>query len=98
MTDEDSPDTDSRRQRLATRKRRTRVVGAIVTVALVALGIGTAMALRDNDKTSATPADKHPTTTVTNPSPGSSIATNLRAGPPRPISHDAPLKLWIGGD
>jgi hypothetical protein len=98
MTDEAAPDTDSRRRRLATRQRRTRVVGAIVTVALIALGTGTVMALRDNDKTSATPADKHATTTVTNPSPGSSIATNLRAGPPRPLSHDAPLKLWIGGD
>ena len=97
MTDDDSPNGESRRRRLATRKRRTRIVGAIVAVALLALGTVTAMSLRDNDKTSATPAGKHPSSDATRPAPDS-IARASNAGPPRSISHDNPLRLWIGGD
>lgn len=98
MTDEESPDTDSRRQRLVTRRRRTRAVGVVVAIAVIALGIGTAMALHDRDDTSAaTPsrnrgADKGDS--VTRPS----IAPVRRLGPPRSISHSDPLRLWIAGD
>ena len=98
MTDEDAPDTDSRRRRLATRKRRTRIVGAIVAIALIALGIGTAMALRSNDNTSATPVDHRASSGNKRPAPDSSIATAHQVSPPRSISHDDPLRLWIGGD
>ena len=97
MTDEESPDTDSRRRRLATRRRRTRIVGAIVTIALIALGIGTALELRNNDEGSATPADKR-SSSIERPVPDSSIATVNKLRPPRPISHENPLRLWIGGD
>ena len=98
MTDEDSPDTDSRRRRLATRKRRTRIVVAIVAISLIALGIGTALMLRSNDETSATPADKKASSVLKRPAPDSSIATVNKLRPPRPLSHDNPLRLWIGGD
>jgi len=98
MTDEDSPDTDSRRRRLATRQRRIRVVGAVVAVALIALATGTAMALRDNDNSSATPTDKNARVKRESPAPDSSIGTVKRLGPPRLISHDNPMRLWIGGD
>jgi hypothetical protein len=98
MTDEESPDTDSRRRRLATRRRRTRIVGAIVTIALIALGIGTALAVRSDDEGSATPADKHASSANKRPAPDSSIATLNRLRPPRAISHENPLRLWIGGD
>jgi hypothetical protein len=73
-------------------------VGAILAVALIVLGTGTAMALRANDKTSATTADNEKSSTSVRSVPGSSIATVNSAGPPRAISHDLPLKLWIGGD
>ena len=98
MTDEDSPDTDSRRRRLATRKRRTRIVGAIVAISLIALGIGTALEWRSNDETSATPADKKASSAHKRPAPDSSIATVNKLRPPRRLSHDNPLRLWIGGD
>ena len=97
MTDEASPDTDSRRRRLATRRRRTRIVGAFVTIALIALGIGTALELRSNDKTSAAPADKRAAGNK-RPGPDSSIATQSKLRPPRVVTHDMPLRLWIGGD
>jgi hypothetical protein len=98
MTDEDSPSTGSRRRRLATRQRRTRIVGAVIAVALIALGTGAAMALRANDKTDATPADNRPVTDSSVPTPDSTVVRVNRLGPPRPISHNNPLKLWIGGD
>ena len=98
MTDEDSPDSNSRRRRLATRKRRTRIVGALVAIALIAAGIATAMAVRSNDDTSATPNDHRPSSANKRPAPDSSIATAHKVDPPRAISHDNPLRLWIGGD
>ena len=93
----DSPDTDSRRARLATRRRRMRIVGAVAAVVLIALCVGAAMALRSNDDTSATPAD-HRAVRRNRPQPDSSIATAKKLGPPRAISHDDPLRLWIAGD
>jgi hypothetical protein len=97
MTDQDPPDTGGRRRRLATRQRRTRVVGAIVAVALIALGTGTAMALRDNGHTSAAPADRFTPSKGKRPAPDSTIGAR-KLGPPRAISHADPLRLWIGGD
>ena len=98
MTDEDSPDTESRRRRLATRQRRTRIVGAIAAIALIATGIGTALELRSNDKTSAAPADRHAPSENAHPAPDSTVVTEHLVGPPRAISHNEPLRLWIGGD
>lgn len=98
MTDEESPDTESRQRRLATHKRRTRVVGAVVTVAVIAVAIGGVMALRDNDQTSAAPTDKPAAAKREVPAPDSSVGIVRRVGPPRLISHDNPLRLWIGGD
>jgi hypothetical protein len=97
MTDEESPDTDSRRKRLATRRGRTRAAAVIFTIALIALGIATAMSLHNHDKTSAATVDHHRAAT-NDPAPDSSIATAKQVGPPRAISHDKPLRLWIGGD
>jgi hypothetical protein len=97
MTDQDLPDTGSRRRRLATRQRRTRVVGAIIAVALIALGTGTAMALRDSGDTSAPPTGRLAPSNGKHPAPDSTSATRT-LGPPRAISHADPMRLWIGGD
>jgi hypothetical protein len=94
----DSPDSESRRARLATRRRRMRIVSAIVAVTLIALCVGAAMALRSNDDTSATPADHRAARGNQRPQPDSSVATAKKLGPPRAISHDDPLRLWIAGD
>jgi hypothetical protein len=99
MTDEESPDTDSRRKRLAKRRRRTRAVGVVLAIALIALGIGTGMALHNRDDTSAATPGRNPGAdkgdSVTQPS---IIAPVRRLRPPRSISHSDPLRLWIGGD
>src|SRR6185503_9488033 len=84
----DSPDTNSRRARLATRRRRMRIVGAVAAVALIALCVGAALALRSEDDTSATPADHRAARGNERPRPDSSIATAKNLGPPRAISHD----------
>jgi hypothetical protein len=96
MTDEQSPDSIDRRTRLATRRRRIRVVGTVVLIVLVVLGVSAAKALRSNDGTPTAPG-KHalginvdPTTTP------SGLPAGLK--PPRPLSHADPLRLWIGGD
>ncbi|MDQ1466632.1 MAG: uncharacterized protein QOH10_1047 [Actinomycetota bacterium] len=97
MTDQDPPATGGRRRKLATRQRRTRIVGAVVAIALIALGTGTAMAVRNNGDTPAAPVDRVAPAKGKRPAPDSTIATR-KLRPPRPISHADPLRLWIGGD
>jgi hypothetical protein len=97
MTDQDPPDTGSRRRRLVTRQRRTRIVGAIIAVALIALGTGTAMALRDKGDPSAAPTDRRAPSQGKRPAPDSTSAKRT-LGPPRAINHADPMRLWIGGD
>jgi hypothetical protein len=98
MTDEASPDTTSRRKRLATRRLRTRAVGIAVTVALIVLAVATASAWRSPDTTSAATNNTTPHVKngrlVTEPS----ITAAHKTGPPRVISHADPMRLWIGGD
>lgn len=96
MTDEQSPDSQSRRTRLATRRRRIRVVGVVVMIALVVAGVGTAKALRSNDGAPPAPG-KHALGTTVDPTTTSGGATGTSI-PPRPLSHADPLRLWIGGD
>ena len=98
MTDEESPSTDSRRHRLATRRHRTRAVGVVVAIAVIALGIGTAMVLHDDDDTSAATPGRNPGADKSDPVTRPSIAPVRRLGPPRSISHNDPLRLWIAGD
>ena len=74
-----------------------RVGGVVVLIALIALGIGTATALR-NENPSAATTDRGSRSKITTPAPDSSIATAHKLRPPRAISHADPLRLWIGGD
>jgi hypothetical protein len=102
MADEQPPEpptskAHSRRARLALRRHRTRVIVVACLVVLVVAGAGTAVALRAYDADSA-PFDNGKSAA----GPGRATEPNL--GPardleaPRPLSHEHPLKLWIGGD
>jgi len=96
MTDEQSPDPHDRRTRLATRRRRIRVMGVVVLIVLVVLGVGTARALRNDDGAPTAPG-KHALGTTADPTTTPS-EVSARLKPPRPLSHVDPLRLWIGGD
>jgi hypothetical protein len=97
MTDEQPPETESRRARLATRRHRWRVITIASLVALLVAGAGTAFALHAHNADSApNPGDHASAGTrghVTEPNLGS--AGKLK---PRRLTHADPLRLWIGGD
>src|SRR4051794_36248311 len=97
MTDEQAPDSESRRARLATRRHRLRVVGATIAVLVVVASVTTAVALRESDAgplpgTSAAKATKDGPSTTLN------LGAASKLEPPRKLSHADPMKLWVGGD
>src|SRR5690348_8855405 len=97
MADEQPPEPRTRRARLALRRHRMRVVVVTCMIVLVVAGAGTAVALRAYDADSAPFHDNKSASDpgrVTEPNLGP--ATGRR--PPRKLTHDHPLKLWIGGD
>jgi hypothetical protein len=104
MADEILPPT--RRDRLATERRswRRRLFVVLAAVAFVAGALGAAFALADDDsapRAATTSASSRPGATVTSqPSeeigPAADEVSELPEG--RPLSHDDPLRLWIGGD
>jgi hypothetical protein len=96
MTDEQAPDSQSRRTRLATRRRRVRVAGIVLMIALIVVAVGTATALRGNDGGSQT-AHKQASDTTVDPTTTPKASTDALK-PPRRLSHGDPLRLWIGGD
>jgi hypothetical protein len=96
------PTPTSRRARLlAQRRRRRRRFLVALSVATVALGTAGAFALAGDDepgeKRAASPA---PDVSVAagEGGPVATIPADDVPQPPRVISHDAPLRLWIGGD
>jgi hypothetical protein len=101
MTDQEpTPEaTEGRRERLATRRRRrTKIVVAVVTVIAIG-GVATVSALALTDNRAAPGA----TSVTTNPK--FAAIAQLPEGPRldpaqpmRPLDHDHPLRLWIGGD
>jgi len=98
MTDEQPPEEDqSRRARLATRRHRWRVVTIASLVVLLVAGAATAAALHARDADSAPNNEDH-----SGADPGPAADNNLSAlrkvKPPRRLTHDNPLRLWIGGD
>src|SRR5689334_8992936 len=96
MTDEQPPEDQSRRARLATRRHRWRVITIASLVVLIVAGAATAFALHARN------ADSAPNTGSTAAAAHSRDVTlpSLVASkkPPRRLTHDSPLKLWIGGD
>jgi hypothetical protein len=102
MADESQPSTDRRTRELArraSRRRRMNAVGTVLTLAIVAL---VALVATDTLRIGASgPTLTRGTalTPATAPSdPGPEIANIKKQKPPRPLSHAAPLRLWIGGD
>ena len=96
MTDEQTPEDQSRRARLATRRHRWRVVTVTSLVVLIVAGAATAFALHARNADSAPNTDDVSATTpghVTEPNLGQ--ASKLKS---RPLTHNDPLRLWIGGD
>jgi hypothetical protein len=101
MADEQPPDPrtrepQSRRARLALRRHRTRVVVVTCLIVLVVLGAGAVVALRAYDADSAPFLNDKAAAAGTATEPNLGPAREL--GPPRQLSHEQPLKLWIGGD
>jgi hypothetical protein len=93
------PARASRRRRLVARRRRRRRFFMVFAVALVAGGSAGSFALtRDHD---ATKRAAGPTGSSTFAGKAGALpqVNDLRSdAPPRIVSHDAPLKLWVGGD
>jgi hypothetical protein len=87
-----------RAQRLAVRRKRRRIFIAALSATTVAAGATVAFGLTRDDapaRTQATePRPKASVLTDTSPT----RATDDPRRPPRVISHDDPLRLWIGGD
>jgi hypothetical protein len=96
----------TRRERLQGRRRlRQRTVVIVVIAVLLVGGIGTAVALTMNDtsatdSTTSTASDRASTTLTSQPSPiVNRLTGELNELPEgRPLSHEDPLRLWIGGD
>lgn len=91
------PDVNSRRARLAERRRRrVRILtGVLVAVVVVAAAVFAVFAVKDEPK-QATAAQGDPQiingtqTTIKNQAPASNAV--------RPLTTDNPLRLWVGGD
>jgi hypothetical protein len=96
MTDEQPPVDQTRRARLATRRHRWRVITVAGLVVLLVAGVATAFALHAHNADSAPSGGDQasaPPGPVTEPNLG--LASKLK---PRRLTHDDPLRLWIGGD
>ena len=98
MTDEQSPDSASRRARLATRRHRLRIAGAVVAVVIVVASVTTAVALRNSDAGPLPGPFKHNATKTNDPSTTLNLGAAAKLAPPRALSHTDPLRLWVGGD
>ncbi len=94
----DEPTPSSRQARLVARRRRQRWA-AILVVALTLGAAGTVAAFAFTDDA---PATSSPEVLTGRSVPAGAAADTTSTTAPtlnvRPINHDAPLRLWIGGD
>lgn len=102
MDDQPQPTTDRRTRELARRagrRRRMNAVGTVLTLAIVAL---VALVSTDTLRIGAsgpTLTRAKALTAATAPSDAGPVVAHLKQKkPPRPLSHAAPLRLWVGGD
>lgn len=97
MTDEQPPEPQTRRARLATRRHRLRVLGIVVMVGVVVGAVITGIASRDSDS-SAAPITNDKVTRKLAPATEPNLGEAKGIKPPRALTHADPLRLWIGGD
>ena len=97
MTDEQPPEPQTRRARLATRRQRLRVLGLVIVVAVLIGGVATAAVSRDDNSVAAPNVPESSTSTIA-PATEPNIGPLAKKQPPRALSHTDPLRLWIGGD
>lgn len=91
----------SRRDRLiAARRRRRRRVIVVFAIVLLVGGSATAFALtRDHDTAPGTGSAAPAAKVASGDAPTVPQVESLdRTPPPRTLTHDAPLEVWIGGD
>src|SRR5262245_23580803 len=103
MSDDEASET--RRARLAARRKRYRWAGIFVAAVIVgAAGTVAAFAVteepHDDGGSDASPAEVTTTTTgvLDNVQLPDFTAPETEEFAFRPLSHDEPLKLWVGGD
>jgi hypothetical protein len=94
------PTRVSRQRRLVARRRRRRRFLMVFVVAVVAGGSAGAFALsRDHDEGTKQAASPTGSSTFAGKAGALPQVKDLQSdAPPRIVSHDAPLKLWVGGD
>jgi len=96
-SDDQLPEHASRRARLATRRHRTRILAVCGLVAVLIVGTAAAFAIHAHNAESAPNTANRASDT----DPVHTADRNLgllRKVKPRRLTHDNPLKLWIGGD
>jgi uncharacterized protein len=103
MVDDSQPSTDRRsreRARRAARQRRMSIVGTVLTLGIVAIvALVATDTLRIGGNGPSLASGKTTATRATAPSnAGHEVEKLNKTKPPRPVSHAAPLRLWIGGD
>ena len=95
-SDDHLPEHASRRERLASRRHRVRILTVCGLIAVLIAGGAAAFALHAHN------ADSAPNTDQASDVDANHVNKNLtllkKAKPPRRLTHDNPLKLWIGGD
>lgn len=100
-TETSDQDANSRRDRLRARQsRRTRLTVVVLIIAIAGVGGAVAYALNLNS-TDAHAADSRPAAAAGNTfgAEGTLVPTTVvRPAKLRSLSHDQPLKMWIGGD
>ena len=85
--------------RHAARQRKMHIVGSVLIVGVVALvALVATDTLRVGGSGPTLASGKSTATTVTTLAPQPQVAKLKQRKPPRPLSHAAPLRLWIGGD
>ena len=102
MTEEagtDPQSDDTRRARLASRRRKTRaIVAGVAVVVAAAVGVG-AYAMNNDDGSAKAGGPAAQTTSPLGPAKElPEVAAANKRAPTRALDHAHPLRLWVGGD
>lgn len=95
MSDDATP--TSRSTRLANRRRRMRLLGVLGAAAVVGAGVTVAAFANTGGSPGAAPATEEATADARGELPELDALGGDEV-PTRPLSHEAPLRVWVGGD